>query len=162
IQSPPGMCMNFKYMFMTMVIPGPSNSKHLIDVYLDSLSEELQNLWHVSVLTRDSAKNETFTMHAALMWTMNDLPAYGMASRWSTAGVIGCPVCMKDIRAFYLQNERKVARPRLTGEQIHDWVKEFSPAVEVPLSLLDGYGSKDKWTKKSIFWKLEYWSTHLI
>ncbi|KAL0401502.1 UNVERIFIED_CONTAM: hypothetical protein Slati_4180100 [Sesamum latifolium] len=60
------------------------------------------------------------------------------------------------------QVERKVTRPRLTGEQIRDWVEEFSPVVEVPLSLPDGYGIEHKWTKKSIFWELEYWSTHLI
>ncbi|KAL0413094.1 UNVERIFIED_CONTAM: hypothetical protein Sradi_1511100 [Sesamum radiatum] len=58
--------------------------------------------------------------------------------------------------------ESNIARPRLTGEQIRDWVKEFNPAVEVPLSLPDGYGSKHKWTKESILWELKYWSTHLI
>ncbi|KAL0325010.1 UNVERIFIED_CONTAM: hypothetical protein Sradi_5070300 [Sesamum radiatum] len=30
------------------------------------------------------------------------------------------------------------------------------------LSLPDGYGSEHKWTKKNIFWELEYWSNHLI
>ncbi|KAL0411861.1 UNVERIFIED_CONTAM: hypothetical protein Slati_3775800 [Sesamum latifolium] len=117
-----------------------------------------------------------------------------MDSGWSSAGIMGCPVCMKDTRAFYLHNgrkacyfnchihflpldhpyrrnkktftknrvERKVARPRLMGEQIRDWIEEFSHAVEVPLSLPDGYGIEHKWTKKSIFWELEYWSTHLI
>ncbi|KAL0455949.1 UNVERIFIED_CONTAM: hypothetical protein Slati_0934100 [Sesamum latifolium] len=34
------------------------------------------------------------------------------------------------------QVERKVARLRLKGEEIRDWVADFSPAVEVP------------WTKK--------------
>ncbi|KAL0440493.1 UNVERIFIED_CONTAM: hypothetical protein Slati_2532300 [Sesamum latifolium] len=132
---------------------------------------------------RDTAKDETFTMRVALMWIVNDLPAYGMASEWSSSGVMGCPVCMKDTPAFYLQNdrkacyfnchrqflpsdhpyrrnkkaftknrvERKVARPRLTGEHIHDSVEEFSSAVEVPLSLLNGFGIKHKWTKKNIF-----------
>ncbi|KAL0430476.1 UNVERIFIED_CONTAM: hypothetical protein Sradi_0673600 [Sesamum radiatum] len=38
---PPGMCMSFEYMFLTMVISGPSNAKHLIDVYLEPLIEEL-------------------------------------------------------------------------------------------------------------------------
>ncbi|KAL0405387.1 UNVERIFIED_CONTAM: hypothetical protein Slati_3852600 [Sesamum latifolium] len=79
----------------------------LIDVYLEPLIEELQNLWHVGVLMRDSARDETFVMCAALIWTVNDLPAYGMASGWSSAGVMGCPVCMKDTHAFYLQNGRK-------------------------------------------------------
>ncbi|KAL0300253.1 UNVERIFIED_CONTAM: hypothetical protein Scaly_3053500 [Sesamum calycinum] len=98
---PPRMCMSYKY------VPGPSNLKRLIDVYLEPLIEELQNLWHVGVLMWDSVKNEIFTMHAALMWTVNDLPAYGMAFGWSTVGVIGCPVCMEDTRAFFLQNGRK-------------------------------------------------------
>ncbi|KAL0457812.1 UNVERIFIED_CONTAM: hypothetical protein Slati_0408400 [Sesamum latifolium] len=93
---PLGMCMSSEYMFLKMVIPGPSNPKCLIDVYLELLIEELQNLWHVGVLTRDSARDETFAMRAALMWTVNDLPTYGMASGWSSASVMGCPVCMED------------------------------------------------------------------
>ncbi|KAL0455568.1 UNVERIFIED_CONTAM: hypothetical protein Slati_0896000 [Sesamum latifolium] len=56
---------------------------------------------------RDSARDESFATRAALMWTVNDLPAYGMASGWSSAGVMGSPVCMKETRAFYLQNGRK-------------------------------------------------------
>ncbi|KAL0428081.1 UNVERIFIED_CONTAM: hypothetical protein Slati_2982900 [Sesamum latifolium] len=90
-----------------MVIPGPSNPKLLIDVYLEPLIEELQNLWHVGVLTRDSARDETFAMRVALMWIVNNQPAYGMDFGWSSAGVMGCPVCMKDTRAFCLQNGRK-------------------------------------------------------
>ncbi|KAL0308123.1 UNVERIFIED_CONTAM: hypothetical protein Scaly_2960100 [Sesamum calycinum] len=38
---PPRMCMSYEYMFLTMVIYGPSNSKRLIDVYLEPLIEEL-------------------------------------------------------------------------------------------------------------------------
>ncbi|KAL0290847.1 UNVERIFIED_CONTAM: hypothetical protein Scaly_2655800 [Sesamum calycinum] len=86
---PPGMCMSFEYMFLMMVITGPSNSKCLIDAYLEPLIEELQILWHVGVLTRDSTKDETFTMRTALIWIVNVLPTYGMASGWSTAGVVG-------------------------------------------------------------------------
>ncbi|KAL0381273.1 UNVERIFIED_CONTAM: hypothetical protein Sangu_0191600 [Sesamum angustifolium] len=55
---PLGMCMSSEYMFLTMVIPGPSNLKHLIEVCLEPLIEELQNLW----LMHDSAKDETFTI----------------------------------------------------------------------------------------------------
>ena len=46
-------------------------------------------------------------MRAALMWTINDFPAYGMLSGWSTAGRLACPVCMSDTKAFYLENGRK-------------------------------------------------------
>ncbi|KAL0446176.1 UNVERIFIED_CONTAM: hypothetical protein Slati_1745500 [Sesamum latifolium] len=40
----PSMCMSSDYIFLTMVIPGPSNPKRLIDVYLESLIEELLQL----------------------------------------------------------------------------------------------------------------------
>ncbi|KAL0325330.1 UNVERIFIED_CONTAM: hypothetical protein Sradi_5102300 [Sesamum radiatum] len=101
------MCMKSEYMFLTMVIPGPSNPKRLIDVYLQPLIDELLQLWHVGVRTHDHATNQAFMMRAALMWTVNDLPAYGMASGWSTAGIMGCPICMDDTSAFYLQHGRK-------------------------------------------------------
>ncbi|KAL0427820.1 UNVERIFIED_CONTAM: hypothetical protein Slati_2956800 [Sesamum latifolium] len=118
---PPGMYLSSEYTFLTMVIPGPSNPKRLIDIYLEPLIEELQNLWHVGCQMCDNAKDETFTMRAALMWIVNDLPAYGMASRWSTAGVMGCPVCMKDTRAFYLQNGRKAC--------YFDCYRQFLPPI---------------------------------
>ncbi|KAK4394498.1 hypothetical protein Sango_1604100 [Sesamum angolense] len=123
--------------------------------------------------------DRTFMIQEILMWTVNDLPAYGIASEWSTAGVMGCLVCMDDTRAFHLQHgrkacyfdthkqflpahhphrrnkkafmknhiENKVARLRLTGDQILDRVENISPTVEMPLSLPDGYGSDHKWTK---------------
>ncbi|KAL0329310.1 UNVERIFIED_CONTAM: hypothetical protein Sradi_4917700 [Sesamum radiatum] len=90
------MSMSSEYMFVTMVIHDPSNPNYLIDVYLELLIEELQNLWYVGVLTRDNAKNETFMMRVVWMWIVNDLPAYSMASGWSTAGVRRCPVCIED------------------------------------------------------------------
>ncbi|KAL0325359.1 UNVERIFIED_CONTAM: hypothetical protein Sradi_5105200 [Sesamum radiatum] len=83
-----------------MAIPSPSNPNRLLDGYLESLLEELLQLWHVGVRTYDYATNWAFMMRASLMWTVNDLPAYEIASRWSTAGVMGCPVCMDDTRAY--------------------------------------------------------------
>ncbi|KAL0347700.1 UNVERIFIED_CONTAM: hypothetical protein Scaly_1786000 [Sesamum calycinum] len=71
-------------------------------ILFEPLIEELQNLWHVGILTLESAKNETFTMCAMLMWTVNDLPTYGMTYGWSTTGVIRCPVRIEDTCAFYL------------------------------------------------------------
>ncbi|KAL0410960.1 UNVERIFIED_CONTAM: hypothetical protein Slati_3685700 [Sesamum latifolium] len=64
-----GICKSSEYIFLMMVISDPFTLKHLIDVYLELLIEELQNLWHVGVLTHDNAKKETFTMCATLMWT---------------------------------------------------------------------------------------------
>ncbi|KAL0321978.1 UNVERIFIED_CONTAM: hypothetical protein Scaly_2494200 [Sesamum calycinum] len=41
------------------------------------------------------------------MWTVNDFPAYGMLSSWSTAGIMGCPIYMDNTWAFHLQHGRK-------------------------------------------------------
>ncbi|KAL0283103.1 UNVERIFIED_CONTAM: hypothetical protein Sangu_2911100 [Sesamum angustifolium] len=58
--------------------------------------------------------------------------------------------------------ENKVVCLRLTGDQLLDRVENNSSAVEMPLSLPDGYGSDHKWTKKNIFWDPLYWSILLI
>ncbi|KAK4381342.1 hypothetical protein Sango_2976300 [Sesamum angolense] len=94
-------------MFLKTVIPGPFNSKRLINLYMEPLIEELLQLWHVGVRTYDHATNNAFIMRATLMWTVNDLPAYGMTSGWSIARAIGCSVCMDDTRAFHLQHDKK-------------------------------------------------------
>ncbi|WMV09922.1 hypothetical protein MTR67_003307 [Solanum verrucosum] len=48
-----------------------------------------------------------FVMHASLMWTINDFPAYGMLSGWMTVGKLACPYCMENSKAFTLKNGRK-------------------------------------------------------
>ncbi|KAL0430494.1 UNVERIFIED_CONTAM: hypothetical protein Sradi_0675400 [Sesamum radiatum] len=144
---PPGMCMKPEYMFLTMVIPGPSNPKRCIDIYLEPLIKELLQLWHVGVLTHDHATNQAFMMRAALMWTINDLPAYGMASGWSTAGKTKDNLnARKDLKNICNRPELEVderrpnAMPKaaytLTKEQkkkICEWVRS--------LRFPDGYAS---------------------
>ncbi|KAL2251283.1 UNVERIFIED_CONTAM: hypothetical protein Sindi_2250600 [Sesamum indicum] len=88
-----------------MVIPGPSNPKRLIDVYLELLIKELLQLWHVGVWTYDNVADNVFIMWAASMWTVNDLPAYVVVSGWSNAGVMDFPIYMNDTRAFHLHME---------------------------------------------------------
>ncbi|CAN1761750.1 hypothetical protein LINPERHAP1_LOCUS8021 [Linum perenne] len=38
----------------------------------------------------------TFQLHAAVLWTINDFPAYGNLSGWSTKGYLACPTCNKE------------------------------------------------------------------
>ncbi|KAL0346460.1 UNVERIFIED_CONTAM: hypothetical protein Scaly_1662000 [Sesamum calycinum] len=95
--------MTSEYMLMTMVIPGPFNPERLIDVHLKF--EELQNFWHVGVLMPDNVNNEKFMMRVALMWTVNNLPAYRMAYGWSTAGVMGCPILQAYWASAHFQEE---------------------------------------------------------
>ena len=56
-----------------------------------------KELWEIGVETYDASKGENFQMRAALLWTINDFPAYGMMSGWSTKGYMACPTCNKDI-----------------------------------------------------------------
>ena len=41
-------------------------------------------------------------MRACLLWTINDFPAYGILSGWSTHGRLACPCCMENTKAFCL------------------------------------------------------------
>ncbi|CAM8912231.1 unnamed protein product [Rhodiola kirilowii] len=105
---PPWMCMKTRFMWLTILIPGPSNPKKRIDMYLRPLIDDLIVLWNVGVDTFDASRCQNFRMRAALMWTISDFPAYGMLSGWSTQGKLGCPYCMEDTKTFYLQNGRKI------------------------------------------------------
>jgi uncharacterized Zn-finger protein len=48
-------------------------------------------------------------MRAALIWTINDFPAYEMISGWSTHGKLACPYCMENNKAFILTNGGKAS-----------------------------------------------------
>ena len=89
-------------MFLSIVIPGPSSPGRNIDVCLRPLIDELTQLWSSGALTYDISRKHNFVMRAALMWTINDFPAYGMVSGWSTHGKLACPYCMENNKAFTL------------------------------------------------------------
>lgn len=97
---PSEMCMTKPFMFLTCLILGPSNPKANIDVYLQPLIDELKQLWSEGALTYDISKKQNFVMRATLMWTINDFPAYGMLSGWSTQSKLACPVCMDGNKVF--------------------------------------------------------------
>jgi len=76
---PPQMCMTRLYMSLSAVILGPHNLKTKIDVYLQTLIDELKTFWNKGVDTYVHT-NQTFKMNAAIMWTVNDFPTYEMLS----------------------------------------------------------------------------------
>jgi hypothetical protein len=47
-------------------------------------------------------------VYEALMWTINDFPAYEMLSGWSMHGKLACPYCMENNKAFTLPNGGKL------------------------------------------------------
>ena len=93
---PPWMCMKESNFILSMLIPGPESPGDVIDVYLKPLIDELKELWEVGVDTFDASTRQNFKLHASLLWTINDFPAYGNLSGWSTKGKMACPCCNKD------------------------------------------------------------------
>ena len=53
------------------------------------------------------------------MWTINDFPAYGMLSGWSTHGKLACPYCMENNKAFTLANRGKASFFTVTVASCH-------------------------------------------
>jgi len=96
-------------MFLSTVIPDPSSPEWNIDVCLRSLIDELTSLWSSGALTYNISRKQNFLMRAALMWTINDFPAYGMLSGWSTHGKLACPYCIENNKAFTLANGGKAS-----------------------------------------------------
>ena len=64
-------------------------------------------MWDVGIGTYDISTGQTFQMKAALMWTINDFPAYRMLSGWTTDERLACPVCMKQQKTLRLRNGGK-------------------------------------------------------
>ena len=81
------------YFFMSLLIPGPKGPGNDIDVFLRPLIDELKDLWEIVVYTYDTSTQENFQMRVAIMWTINDFPAYAYTSSWSTQGHLACPCC---------------------------------------------------------------------
>ncbi|XP_040369557.1 uncharacterized protein LOC121051349 [Rosa chinensis] len=104
---PPWMCMKQPYMMLSLLIPGPKGPGNDIDVYLQPLVEELKNLWNEGIHTYDAFTKSTFTMRAAVLWTISDFPAYAMLSGYSTKGYKACPVCMEETDSIRLHHGNK-------------------------------------------------------
>ncbi|XP_009801929.2 uncharacterized protein [Nicotiana sylvestris] len=83
---------------------GPKCPGNDIDVYLQSMIEELKELWD-EVETYDAYSKSNFLMRVAIMWTINDFPAYGNLSGWSTKGKLACPGCHKDTQSTFLRSK---------------------------------------------------------
>nr|XP_017216852.1 PREDICTED: uncharacterized protein LOC108194417 [Daucus carota subsp. sativus] len=189
---PPWLIMKPENLILSTLIPGPEYPGNDIDVYLQPLVAELKELWDIGLETYDSHADQTFTLHASLLWTISDFPGYAVLSGWSTKGKLGCPNCHYCTSSTYLKHSRKVVymnhRKFLPpGHKLRYDCKRFNGMVETdvsppPLSgmdieeLLFGYencfGKRDlkkrkretgcPFKKKSIFFELPYWRENLV
>ncbi|KAL6276903.1 hypothetical protein ACE6H2_020504 [Prunus campanulata] len=93
---PPWLCMKRKFMMLTLLISGPKQPGNDIDVYLEPLTDDLKSLWDGIRGVYDAHIGEYFTLRAALLWTINDFPAYGNLSGCVVKGYKACPICGDD------------------------------------------------------------------
>ncbi|CAL9012815.1 unnamed protein product, partial [Prunus brigantina] len=157
-----------------------------IDVYLRPLVDELKDLWTNGVRTYDKATGKMFTLRAAVMWTVNDFPAYAMVSGWSTKGYMACPVCKENVTSGWHAGKVCYLGHRRWLSWDHEWWekdKEFDGNTEHRLrprewcddEILEQLNRLDfspfgktvtrtrpsthlNWTHKSMFFELPYWS----
>ena len=125
---PPWKCMKDPFFFMSMLIPGPKSPGNEICVYMAPLIDELNEFWD-GLETYDAHTGQKFTLRAALLWTINDFPAYAMLSGWSTKGYQACPICMAETSCMHLKHRKKLC---YTGHRRflpidHHWRRERKP-----------------------------------
>ncbi|XP_062074808.1 uncharacterized protein LOC133778801 [Humulus lupulus] len=132
---PPWLCMKKKFTLLTLLISGPKQPGNDIDVYLAPLIDDLKTLWNEGVRVYDAYKQEEFSLRAALLWTINDFPAYGNLSGFSVKGYKACPICEEETCSQYLKHSRKVCymghRKFLKSNHIlRTWKKAFNGEQE--------------------------------
>ncbi|CAL5406572.1 unnamed protein product [Camellia sinensis] len=106
---------------MSLLIPGRSAPRRDIDVYLQPLIKELKNLWEHGVQTYDASNGQIFRMHAAVMWTINNFPAYGNMSGWNTKGYLACPNCNNNASSQGLRSKIGYMGARRHLPENHTW-----------------------------------------
>ncbi|XP_042942865.1 uncharacterized protein LOC122277050 [Carya illinoinensis] len=125
---PPWLCMKDPYVMMSLLIRGPKAPRNDIDVFLRPLIDELTDLWVEGIHTYDAYKRESFQLRAALLWTINDFPAYANLSGWSTKGKLACPSCNTETDSLWLVHGRKhcYMTHRRWLAQDHSWRRKKS------------------------------------
>ncbi|WMV08999.1 hypothetical protein MTR67_002384 [Solanum verrucosum] len=101
------LCMKQENFILSLLIPSPNGPRDAIDTYLQPLIEDFKELWEVGIETYDASARKNFKLHASLLWTINDFPAYGNLFGWSTKGNLACPCCNKDTSSTRLSNGKK-------------------------------------------------------
>ena len=105
---PPWRFMKDPYMILSLLIPKRKALGNKIDVYLRPLVDDLKELWNEGIKTYDASMHHSFKLHAALLWTINDFPAYANLSGWSTKEKLSCPICNENAESSYLKSSHKL------------------------------------------------------
>ncbi|XP_031131818.1 uncharacterized protein LOC116033200 [Ipomoea triloba] len=138
---------------LSLLISGLKQPGNDIDVYLAPLVEDLKMLWNEGVSLHDAYSRSSFTLRAMIFCTINDFPAYGNLSGYTTKGAKDISPYRKKKKAFNEKSKTRVARLPLSGHAIYERVKN----VDVDFGKTCKTTQKSLWKKRSIFWNLPYW-----
>lgn len=183
---PPGVCMRQHNMFLTLIIPGPNYPGKHISVFMEPLVDELILAWQQGVLTYDRATKTNFIMRVSFLYSIHDLPAYGIFSGWCVHGKMPCPTCMEALQGKRLKFGGKYSFSDCHRQFLpidhsfrsdsNSFLSNTTVSNEPPLRLsgqeirarLDnlvpaangdkfvGYGKDHHWTHISSLWRLPY------
>ncbi|GJZ93180.1 uncharacterized protein Tco_0665245 [Tanacetum coccineum] len=157
---PPWLCMKRKYIMMSLLISGPKQPGNDIDVYLSPLINDMKTLWKPGVEMYDAYMKEKFRLHAMIFCTINDFPAYGNLSGYSTKGKQACPICEDETSSRWLDNCKKTVfmghrRSLPSNHPYRGMSSEFD--VHTEYGREKGVKLNKERGKKVNFWELEYW-----
>jgi hypothetical protein len=111
-----------KYFVMLSLLIPRSVIEANFDMYLASLVEELSLLFCEGVMMCDAAAwngQASFILRAMVIWTIHDLPAYGVVTGYTTKGYRGCPVCGLNTQS---------RRSRALHKNVYEHFRVFLPA----------------------------------
>ncbi|GJS87063.1 hypothetical protein Tco_0769699 [Tanacetum coccineum] len=165
---PPRLCMKESSFMLTLLIHGPKSPGKDIDVYLRPLIEDLKVLWdRKGVETIDVTSGQEFNMRAMVLWTINDFPARSSLSGWSRQSHIRFlkkPHKWRSSREFNGQTDNRDPPKEFGRDEILAQLDRLPTRLTGKHPSYGGVKIKRNvlvelnWTKRSIFYELEYWS----
>nr|GEX93159.1 hypothetical protein [Tanacetum cinerariifolium] len=167
---PSWLCIKESSFMLTLLIPGPKSPGKDIDVYLRPLIDDLKDLWaNPRVKTIDVAIGQKFNMRGMVLWTINDfllevvcLDGVGKVTRHALHVMKTLYLCVS--LEFNGEKEEKDPPREFGRDQIQAQLARLPTCVKGKHPKFGGAKIKRhvlvelNWTKRSIFYALEYWS----
>ncbi|GFS37987.1 potassium transporter family protein [Actinidia rufa] len=159
---PPWLAMKDSFFMLTLLVPGDKQPGIDIDVYMRPMMDEFKELWQTGALTYDAFGRESFQMHATLLWTVHDWPAFGDISGKTAYINHRCylPENHPERRKKAAYNGKQEKRKRSLELQVEKIQEQLNNINEV---ILGKYPTNKKrsrhepnWTKRSILYELPY------
>ncbi|TYJ99654.1 uncharacterized protein E5676_scaffold562G00330 [Cucumis melo var. makuwa] len=118
----PWKCMKMSNFFISLLILDPRSLGRKID---------------------DSLNGQFFKLYAVLLWTINDFPAYGDLSEWSTKGYQACLICIRDRSSLRIKGKISFMEHRRYLQGNHIWrrskLHEGKVERRAPLVVMNGH-----------------------